>query len=345
LIQTQNAESVDVRHPFRGFLLTYVLTIGGLAAAAVLWGKVGFDLLVVAMGWPHVVLGLALNLKRISGSGLRFRVLFGMLLLVTLAIGFAHSLTPITTLIYLYFVFHAFRDEIFIYHARRTGYRFRSGVLDGGGRALFIAAAVMAIFSHFLPRNSVLQLEWYSAQCVLGAFLSGLAILGWPRRLFADRPGLRYAVPAFFLMMVAMTSMKFMRVQGWNAPLFFTFLVVFHYFSWYVFSLQKMAARNMESRSRGGGFRSFFSWISTRRGFLTAVLALNVLSFLGAWSYQVLGRFGSLGYAFDLKYFLYFLVLHVTTSFVPRDSTRKSELAADYTDFTDSIRVIRVIRG
>jgi hypothetical protein len=49
---------------------------------------------------------------------------------------------------------------------------------------------------------------------------------------------------------------------------------------------------------------------------------MNVLSFAGAWSYQILHASTKLSYGFDLKYFLYFLVLHVTTSFIPRNSRR-----------------------
>ena len=336
---TQSAVSVAAHCPFRGFLLTYALTIGSLAVVAGLWGKVGFDLLVVAIGWPHVLLGLAFNLNKISGSELRFRAWFGVLLLVTLAIGFAHSLVPITTLIYLYFVFHAFRDEVFIYHERRSTHRFRGRVFDSGGSALFISVALLAVLSHFVRQNSELELEWYSVQCILGAILSGLAVLGRPRRVFANQPGLRYALPAIFLMMAAMTGMKFLRVQGWNAPLFFSFLVIFHYFSWYVFSLQKMAARSPESRNYGRSGRSFSSWIGTRRGFVATVVVMNVLSFAGAWSYQVLGISGNLAYAFDLRYFLYFLVLHVTTSFVPRHSTRKLRAGTEWPRITRISRI------
>jgi len=57
-----------LRRPFQGFLLTYALTVVSLAAVAYLWGKVGFDLLLVALGWPHVLLGLAFNLEKCGGQ-------------------------------------------------------------------------------------------------------------------------------------------------------------------------------------------------------------------------------------------------------------------------------------
>ena len=43
----------------KGFLIYYAFTVLSLAAAGKVWSKAGFDLVVVGMGWPHLVLGFA----------------------------------------------------------------------------------------------------------------------------------------------------------------------------------------------------------------------------------------------------------------------------------------------
>jgi hypothetical protein len=309
------------RRPFLGFLLAYVLTVVSFVTVGILWDKPGFDMLVVAMGWPHVLLGLAFNLNRVGRADRKAHLFFCALLLITMAIAIGHSLISITSLIYLYFVIHAFRDEIYIYHQRRTGFSFRGRIFDRTGRSVFVAAAIIALIGQIIPRDPELQLKWYYLQCAIAAILSFLAVLKRPRRLFEKWPGLRNILPIQLFVIAAMTAMKYLRLNDFPAPIFFAFLVVFHYFSWYVFSLEKMAAHPAEGQSLEEGF-ALFRWINTRRGFLTLIVVMNVLSFAGAWSYRVLEVSPKLAYGFELKYFLYFLVLHVTTSFVPRSLTR-----------------------
>jgi len=261
-------------------------------------------------------------------ADLKSQLLFGWLLLLTLLIAFGHSQVKITTLIYLYFVFHAFRDEIYIYQERRSGFRFRGRVFDAGGYAVFIGAFALAFLNFLAPRNSSLQSEMHYVLTAAAGILAALAVVRRPQRLFANRPGLRYALPAVFLAVAAMTGMEVLRWHGWNAPLFFSFLVIFHYFSWYVFSLEKMAARSKTpqgSTEVAGSRMQWMQWMGRRPGFIKAIIAMNLLSFAAAWSYHVLHASTKLAYIFDVKYFLYFLVLHVTTSFVPRSSTRISE--------------------
>ena len=303
---------------FNGFLLTYVLTVGGFLAAAFLWGKVGASLLVVAMGWPHVVLGLIFNVNRVKAADLKGQLAFFGLLVVAFTIGFVHTQVPITTLIYLYFIFHAFRDEIFIYHQRNTGYRFRGEVFDRRGITWLISAIAMSLPGQVLARDPARQLEWYYVLCGASGVLAATVLLAGEWKLFQQWPGARYGIAAYFLIVAAMTGMRILRVRGIAAPLFFSFLVVFHYFSWYVFTLEKIAARPQPKPGSDGSF-SFMKWISTWRGFVTAIAVMNVFSFACAYAYQVRHVSASLGYGFDLKYFLYFLVLHVTTSFVPKN--------------------------
>jgi hypothetical protein len=309
------------RRPFLGFLLTYLLTVGSLVTVGILWDKPGFDMLVVAMGWPHVLLGLAFNLNRLGRADRKAHLFFCALLLITIAIAIGHSLVSITSLIYLYFVVHAFRDEIYIYHQRRSGYRFRGRIFDRNGRSLFVFGAIIALVGQSIPRDPELQLKWYYLQFAIAAVLTCLAMLKRPRRLFEKWPGLRNMLPILLFVIAAMAAMKYLRLNGFPAPVFFAFLVVFHYFSWYVFSLEKMTAPAAVGRSREEG-GSLFRWINTRRGFLTVIVVMNVVSFAGAWGYRIMEVSPKLAYGFELKYFLYFLVLHVTTSFVPRNLTR-----------------------
>jgi hypothetical protein len=311
-----------------GFLASYLLTVSSLALAGYFWGKPGFNLVVVAMGWPHVFLGLIFNVNRLATSDLRYRMIFLGLVGVTLAVAVIHSIWPITTLIYLYFVFHAFRDEIFIYHQRRTGHRFRGAVFDAPGKALLVAAVVLAAGSQFLVKIPAYKLPVNAALCAAGLALTLLTLARRPRELFDRTPGLSYALPAYLMLVLALTAMQWMRTHNYAAPLFFVFLVVFHYWSWYVFSLEKIALRPAQRAPQPvkTGLDGLLARISTRRGFLTAVVALNLISFAGAYAYNVMHLSAHLAaplamplrYAFDLKYFLYILVFHVTTSFVPK---------------------------
>jgi hypothetical protein len=147
-----------------------------------------------------------------------------------------------------------------------------------------------------------------------------LTFMRRPRKLFDQTPGLSYALPAYLMLALALTAMQWMRTHNYAAPLFFVFLVVFHYWSWYVFALEKIAIRPAPRSPQPAktGLDGLLARISTRSGFLTAVVVLNVVSFAGAYAYNVMHLSASLRYAFDLKYFLYILVFHVTTSFAPK---------------------------
>jgi len=315
------------QRPLLGFIITYLLTVGSLITVGILWDKPGFDMLVVGMGWPHVLLGLAFNLNRVGKADRKTHFFFAALLLITIVIAIGHRFVSITSLIYLYFVFHAIRDEIYIYRQRGSGFRFRGRIFDRNGRAVFIAGAIIALVGQSMPRDPELQIKWYYLQLSIAAVLAVLALVKRPRRLFEKWPALRNTLPIFLFVIAAMTAMKDLRLNDLPAPVFFAFLVVFHYFSWYVFSLEKMAMSADEDQTRDDGF-SLMKWIQTRRGFLTTIVVMNILSFAGAWSYRIMEVSPKLAYGFELRYFLYFLVLHVTTSFVPRSLTRIAAVPA-----------------
>lgn len=492
---TINVASVAAeRPPLTRFVITYVLAISSLAACGYFWGATGFDLLIVGMGWPHVILGFIFYANKIVRNEGSHRKVFYWLLGITIAIGFAHSLRNITTLIYLYFIFHAFRDEIFIYRQRSTGHRFGGRVFDRSGLALLAGVVLLTLvgqlqwwpavrsvqiplsdlrrgddrlisfpaiensrgrdyfvsltaprsypgiaFKGYVTDNTyrdgclilgdakisgddavfrlsyrdsnpdaateniarasgpasgsegvvantesrilnMTTIDWrvlrahqivggqrfgqtfraeadnlngiflaieppadsfsetkltmrlepaiaalypYAYQagfCVAFLVLTLLAMFRVPRGVFTGLPGLSYAMGALFLVVAAMTAMKITRYYELPSPLFFGFLVVFHYFSWYVFYFEKLKSRRAPATSSpiGSSFEGLLKIISTRNGFLAAIIVMNVVSFGGAYAYYLPRLGGGMRYAFDLKYFLYFLVFHVTMSFAPK---------------------------
>jgi hypothetical protein len=310
----------------QGFLLAYLLTAAVLAAAVYTW-RSGADIVVVGLGWPHVILGFVLYARKLGKASGPALWHFAIVLGATALIGVVHTLRPITTLIYLYFVVHAFRDEMTMYHQRRTGHRFRGSMFDARGRALLGGMVLLAAAAQYQQHANLdalvagvdileLSLLSLSLMAALGA------VTGIPAAGLRRFPGLRYVLPALFLGIVAMTLMRVLRLNGLPAPLFFSFLVVFHYFSWYVFHLEKIAARaRAVDHDYANGGERWLSALTTRPGFLRTVLLMNLASFAGAWIYQTTGA-AWMSYAFDVRFFLYVLVFHVTVSFAPREPRR-----------------------
>jgi hypothetical protein len=457
------------------FVLTYVLTAGALAGFGLLWGEPGFEMLVVAMGWPHVLLGLLFYSRKLAPQGSPYRRPFFALLLLTLAISIAHTLVAITTFIYLYFVFHAFRDEIFMYRKRTRGFDFRGAVLDRGGLIFLASVLVVAgydqiaqiswrpvdrsvtiplsdlagrttlnigfdplensagrdfYFSLVVPGSSppvalatymtrgdsetsgemlvneksvdgmlsegsrhdlyfeprfgsqtssiqtpddtrfaatalsgghevgqtfraasdgldgiTLPIAWVAdpppgqaveftlqpatyirfpfleEASVLGLVLlgGGVVLLRSRGRDRAERREHIYFVVLVALLFLAKLALQVGRYYLLVAPLFFSFLVVFHYFSWYVFSLDTIRASGRRPNPEGGGWVDrLLGKMGDRPGFLKTVVLLNALSLAGVLAWAFLPGMRILDYAFRLDYFLYFLVFHVTMSFAPR---------------------------
>ncbi len=325
--QTFGESTINPLHT--GFLLSFAFTALTLVLGAYLWGAGGAAVVVVGMGWPHVVLGFLFYARRLVRDAGPARLNFSALLLATVAISFAHSLSDITTVIYVYFVYHALRDEIFIYHQRRTDHRYRGRVFDRGGLALLISTTLLAGVSQLqnkipawiFPKSlAAVPHSFELVLCGLALLLATLSVFRIPRSIFGQRPAFRSALSAMFLFIAAMTGMKVARSNNIPLPLFFSFLVVFHYFSWYVFNLEKIKLRQGKTLSHKSpqGFDRFLQIVGTRNGFLVFTLAMNAISFAGVFSYLLLKDSHWLGYAFSLKYFLYILVFHVTVSFAPK---------------------------
>jgi hypothetical protein len=176
---------------------------------------------------------------------------------------------------------------------------------------------------HFRLESPFLIYHPYAFDLALGLIglaLAVLALLQIPRSLFLRMPSLRFAIPGLALFAAAAALMKMARFNAVESPLFFAFLVVFHYFSWYVFYVEKILARpaGVAMRPALRPFDRFLQKVTTRNGFLTFVVIMNVVSFSAAYAYQVLQLSPALRFGFDLRYFLYFLVFHVTMSFAPK---------------------------
>lgn len=120
--------------PLRNIALTLSLTIVTLAATGYLWAEVGYEMLIVAMGWPHVILGFAFYFGRVLRGESNSRFSFLLLSLVTIVLWIVHYHYAITGLIYLFFLYHAFRDEVFVYLQTRGRHR--------GNRNLFSIAGL-----------------------------------------------------------------------------------------------------------------------------------------------------------------------------------------------------------
>jgi len=108
---------------------------------------------------------------------------------------------------------------------------------------------------------------------------------------------------------------------GYPFPLIFQFVVVFHYWSWYVFSFDKLrtnASQGVQSSTGGGPYDRVLGYLRRTPYFTTAVIGLNLISAAGVLSYYKFNGPAALRFAFDYSYFLYFLVLHVTFSFSPK---------------------------
>ena len=106
---------------------------------------------------------------------------------------------------------------------------------------------------------------------------------------------------------------------GYVMPMIFQVIVVFHYFSWYVFSYSKFGAikkSGIQPKS-SGILENFLINLRDPLFFTVVMIGLNLIAFAGVLWYYVGGAPDILKYGFNYSYFLYFLVFHVTFSFKP----------------------------
>ncbi len=116
------------------------------------------------------------------------------------------------------------------------------------------------------------------------------------------------------------TILRSSNNAGYAFPLIFQFAVVFHYWSWYVFSFDKLSIKSRPPLNSAASPRLYdrmLSYLGSKPHFTAIVIVLNVISVLFVLWYYRLGAPSGLRYFFDYNYFLYFLVFHVTFSFRP----------------------------
>ena len=116
------------------------------------------------------------------------------------------------------------------------------------------------------------------------------------------------------------TILRSSNNAGYAFPLIFQFAVVFHYWSWYVFSFDKLGIKSRPPMSSAASPRLYdrmLSYLGSKPHFTAIVIVMNVISVLFVLWYYRFGAPSGLRYFFDYNYFLYFLVFHVTFSFRP----------------------------
>jgi hypothetical protein len=156
LVANAQAPQAHLGIALRNILLSLTLTVVTLAFTGSLWREQGYEMLIVAMGWPHVLLGFSFFFGRVLRGERDSRPTFLLLALATIAIWAIHYRYAITGLIYLYFLFHLFRDEIFVYLQTRARHRPGSKVYAVAGVAPLILLILLVpkqeFFRHDLRR-------------------------------------------------------------------------------------------------------------------------------------------------------------------------------------------------
>lgn len=127
------APNASLSMALRNTLLTLIVTVGSLALAGYLAREQGYEMLIVTMGWPHVLLGFLFYFGRVWRGEPNTRLSFLLLTTLTLTFWVIHYNYLITGLIYIYFLYHAFRDEIFVYLQTRARHRTSQSVYAVAG--------------------------------------------------------------------------------------------------------------------------------------------------------------------------------------------------------------------
>jgi hypothetical protein len=110
----QSPDGQAVIGGLRSIAITLVLTLGAIVLMYSLWSSLGYKMLMLGLGWPHVILGFLFYFGGIVRGDARIRIAFLLLVLLTLAIWTTHYFYDIASLIYIYFLYHAFRDDILV---------------------------------------------------------------------------------------------------------------------------------------------------------------------------------------------------------------------------------------
>ncbi|MEK6281828.1 MAG: hypothetical protein AABN95_15855 [Acidobacteriota bacterium] len=165
---TSSASAAPWR-PLRNLFITLSLTVASLTLAGYFWKQTGYEMLIVAMGWPHVILGFVFYFGRVIRGEAEARPSFLILALLTLTIWLVHFNYAITGLIYLYFLYHAFRDEIFVFLQTRTRHRPSTNLYAVAGVGPLILLMLLVPKQEDF-RQDLRRVELSSAQFVTGGW-------------------------------------------------------------------------------------------------------------------------------------------------------------------------------
>jgi hypothetical protein len=167
--ESSPAHQASLGIALRNILASLALTILTLALTGSIWREQGYEMLIVAMGWPHVLLGFSFFFGRTLRGETDSRLTFLLLALATAAICVVHYHYSITGLIYLYFLFHLFRDEIFVYLQTRARHRPGSKVYAVAGVAPLILLMLLIPKQEFF-RHDLRRTEFTGTQIARGAW-------------------------------------------------------------------------------------------------------------------------------------------------------------------------------
>jgi hypothetical protein len=131
----------------RPVTITLALTLVAIVLMYALWSSMGYKMLMLGLGWPHVILGLVFYFGAIVRGNARTRIAFLMLVLLTLAIWTVHYVYDIAALIYIYFLYHAFRDDTLVSVWKEARKGRMSHALDAGAIVLILMLLALLIFA------------------------------------------------------------------------------------------------------------------------------------------------------------------------------------------------------
>jgi hypothetical protein len=131
----------------RPVIITLGLTLVAIILMYSLWSSLGYKMLMLGLGWPHVILGFVFYFGAIVRGNARTRIAFVMLVLLTLAIWTVHYVYDIAALIYVYFLYHAFRDDILVSVWKGTREGRMSHALNAGAIVLSLMLLALLIFA------------------------------------------------------------------------------------------------------------------------------------------------------------------------------------------------------
>ena len=131
----------------RPVIITLGLTLVAIVLMYSLWSSLGYKMLMLGLGWPHVILGFVFYFGAVVRGNALTRIAFVMLVLLTLAIWTVHYVYDIAALIYVYFLYHAFRDDILVSVWKGARQGRMSHALDAGAIVLILMLLALLIFA------------------------------------------------------------------------------------------------------------------------------------------------------------------------------------------------------